>query len=139
MKKNLFLVGDESVEVPAHLRPDTARWFCAVLDDYELEEHHVRLLILAGEAWDRCGEAREQLAKEGLTVDTRQGIKAHPAVRIEADSRAAFAALVKQIGLDDVDELKRGPGRPGGGGCGITWRQLEGLPERRPGKRQRRS
>ena len=49
---------------PAHLEPDTAAWFDCVLADYELERHHVRLLTLAAEAWDRCVEARKRLAKE---------------------------------------------------------------------------
>jgi hypothetical protein len=67
-------------------------------------------------------------------------VKTHPAVAVEKDSRAAFASLVKALGLDDVaDSPPRGVGRPGSGGIGVTWETLHGLPPpAKPGKRQRR-
>ena len=36
-----------------HLRALTRKWFASVVEAFALEEHHVRLLILAGENWDR--------------------------------------------------------------------------------------
>jgi hypothetical protein len=119
------------------LRPETAAWFVSVVGDYMLEPHHVRLLTLAGEAWDRCAEAREQLAREGLTVEGREGVKTHPAVAIERDSRAAFAALVKQLGLDDIEDPRR-PGRPPSKTGILSYERQHGLPEPKPGKRARR-
>jgi hypothetical protein len=41
------------------LRPATRAWFSSVLAEYQLEPHHIRLLTLAAESWDRCCEARE--------------------------------------------------------------------------------
>jgi len=38
-----------------------------VVGDYDLEPHHVRLLTLAAEAWDRGQQAREVLDRDGLT------------------------------------------------------------------------
>jgi phage terminase small subunit len=58
------------------------------------------LLQLAGEAWDRCEQARHELAKDGLTVPTRNGLKAHPCIAIERDSRLAFARLIRELDLD---------------------------------------
>jgi phage terminase small subunit len=74
----------------------------SVLRGWELEEHHRRLLELAAQAWDRAAEARERLAVEGLTVKTteRGGMKTHPLVRVEADSSALFARLVRELDLD---------------------------------------
>jgi len=43
---------------PRHLLAPTRRWFAEVLEQYELEPHHLRLLTLAGESWDRCTQAR---------------------------------------------------------------------------------
>jgi P27 family predicted phage terminase small subunit len=125
---------------PSHLRPATRAWFEAVLAGYVMEEHHVRLLTLAGEAWDRNTEARERLAKDGLTIEGREGMKVHPCVAIERDARAAFARLVAQLGLDDDTQPKRGPGRPGLGGIGVTHEFIHGLPERPTtrGARQRK-
>ena len=69
--------------------------------DFELEEHHRKLLLLACEAFDRCTEARELLARDGLTIPTGAGgQKAHPAVAIERDSRLAFTRVLRELDLD---------------------------------------
>jgi P27 family predicted phage terminase small subunit len=97
-------------KAPNDLAPATKVWFSNVLLDFELEEHDVRLLTLAAQAWDRCQEARSELQKDGLTIESRQGIKPHPAIAIERDSANRFAALIKQLELG-VNEPKR-VGRP---------------------------
>ena len=96
---------------PRHLRPATRRWFSTVVSLYELEEHHVRLLTLAAQAWDRCEQAREALAEHGLTCTDRYGTpKARPEVQIERDSRLAFARLLRELDLD-ADVMPE-PSRP---------------------------
>ena len=99
---------------PSHLAAPTRAWWDEVLKDYELESHHLRLLQLAGECWDRTQQAREILAKDGLTVPTADGgIKAHPAVAIERDARTAFARLVRELDLDCGEPTKEAPRAPG--------------------------
>ena len=96
---------------PKHLRPDTAAWWRSVAGDYALEAHHLRILTLAAEAWDRGVEAREAIAKHGTVyVDRFDQPRARPEVAIERDSRIAFARLVRELtlDLDPPDE----PGRP---------------------------
>ena len=86
---------------PAHLALPTARWWADVVDDYQLEGHHLRLLQAACEAWDRAQQAREILAAEGVTfTDDRGNPRAHPAVQIEKDARTAFARLIRELDLD---------------------------------------
>lgn len=86
---------------PAHLSEPTQAWWLTVIEEYELEGHHLRLLQLAGEAWDRCCQAREALAAEGLTFTDRFGAPhARPEVAIERDSRTAFARLIRELDLD---------------------------------------
>lgn len=86
---------------PAHLAPETRAWFASVCSNYVLEEHHFRLLTLAGEAFDRCAQARQIIAADGLTIPTADGgLKAHPAVGIERDARLAFARLIRELDLD---------------------------------------
>ena len=88
-------------DAPPHLEPETRRWWSDVVSRWELEAHHRMLLTLAGEAWDRCAEARAIIAAEGLTVETRDGgQKLHPAVRVESDCRLAFARLLRELDLD---------------------------------------
>jgi len=86
---------------PQHLRPATRKWFSGVVKSYELEPHHLRLLQLAGESWDRCEEAREALAANGTTfVDRFDCPHARPEVAIERDSKISFARLIRELDLD---------------------------------------
>lgn len=90
-----------SIKAPAHLQRATRAWFLTVLRDYQLEPHHVRLLTLAAEAWDRHEQARAEIACDGLTIPTAHGRKTHPAVAIERDARLAFARLVRELDLSE--------------------------------------
>lgn len=86
---------------PKHLEPATRRWFAAVTAQYQLEEHHLKLLALAGEAWDRCSAARQAIAEHGLTFCDRFGTpRARPEIGIERDNRLAFARLLRELDLD---------------------------------------
>jgi phage terminase small subunit len=100
---------------PRHLSKSARKWFASVLESYELAPHHVRLLTLAAESWDRCVQAREGLVQNGLTFVDRLGSRRpSPEVAIERDSRIAFARLVRELGLDLGDpEAPRSP-RTGG-------------------------
>src|SRR6266545_4567742 len=49
---------DAGPQAPAHLESATAAWWLSVVTTWELDEHHVRLLTLASEAFDRAVAAR---------------------------------------------------------------------------------
>jgi phage terminase small subunit len=68
--------------------------------EIDLEPHRLRLLQLAGEAWDRACEARQAVAKHGLTFEGKDGPRPRPEVAIERDARIAFARLVRDLALD---------------------------------------
>jgi P27 family predicted phage terminase small subunit len=86
---------------PAHLSESARTWWRSCVKDYVLEPHHLCLLQLAAEAWDRCQQARATIDREGPTFrDDRGNVRAHPAVAIERDSRIAFARLVRELDLD---------------------------------------
>ncbi len=88
-------------KAPRHLALTTRRWWEHVTADWSLEQHHIRLLTLAGESWDRDVEAREALKTHGLTFDDRWGQPhSRPEVGIERDSRLAFARLIRELALD---------------------------------------
>jgi len=95
------LVASVPPQPPAHLSASAQQWWQATVDRFELEEHHLRLLQLACEGWDRAQTARELLDREGLTIPGREGgIRPHPAVAIERDARLAVARLVRELDLD---------------------------------------
>jgi P27 family predicted phage terminase small subunit len=99
-----------AVKPPKHLRAATRRWWANVVEGWDLDEHHVRLLTAAGEAWDRAQQAREALAEHGVVFVDRFGQPhARPEVAMERDSRIAFARLLRELALD-VEEP--GDGRP---------------------------
>jgi phage terminase small subunit len=58
---------------PSHLSAFAHQWWVTATESYQLEEHHLRLLQLACEAWDRAQMTREQLQCEGLTLPGREG------------------------------------------------------------------
>jgi hypothetical protein len=72
-------------------------------------------------AEDRVSAISNQIAREGLTIETKHGLKEHPLLKSELGLRAFIArSLVK---LRQSNRL----GRPPSGGVGITWRQLQNL------------
>jgi phage terminase small subunit len=88
-------------KAPKHLRAATRKWFESVVAEFALEQHHVRLLLLAGESWDRGEQAREALATHGITFLDRFGSpRARPEVAVERDCRTGFARLIRELDLD---------------------------------------
>jgi phage terminase small subunit len=86
---------------PRHLSPAARRLFSATLADYQLEPFHIAILTKSLEAFDRAEQARKLVESAGILVESRLGgLVANPAVAIERDSRAAFLAGMKQLGLD---------------------------------------
>jgi len=86
---------------PAYLEPGTRAWWQSVADRWQLEQHHIRLLTLAAESWDRGQQAREQILRDGPTTGTKEGgLRCHPSVKIESDCRLAFARLIRELDLD---------------------------------------
>ena len=106
---------DTQPRAPRHLGKATRVWWRSVGGDYQLEPHHLRLLTLAAEAWDRCEEARKALVTHGMTYEDRFGQpRARPEIAIERDSRVAFARLVRELGLDVHEPAESRPPTIGG-------------------------
>lgn len=97
---------------PDHLSDSAKSWWRSVIEDFALEPHHVRLLTLAAQAWDRAEEARVHLVIFGTTFTDRWGQpKARPEIAIERDSRIAFARLLREMGLESAPaDSPRPPG-----------------------------
>ena len=98
---------------PKYLRKETKEWFEKVLKEYELEDHHIKLLILACECLDRITEARLQIKKDGAYYKDRLKPKPHPALKIEAENKIIFARLLRELCLE-IEPANKEPGRPPG-------------------------
>jgi phage terminase small subunit len=80
--------------------------------DFELGDHHLRLLEAICDSWDRMVEARAVLAREGLTIATAGGTKRHPCCDVERDSRIAFFRGLRELDLDAEAPSERPAWRP---------------------------
>jgi len=86
---------------PAHLSSAAKRWWRSIVEEFDLEPHHVQVLTAAAEAFDRKEEARRILAEEGIVLRNENGARvAHPAVRIEDLAAVRMAGLIRELGLD---------------------------------------
>ena len=76
------MLAKNTPQPPAHLRPETREWFRSVVADWALQSHHVRLLTLAAESWDRLPAGERDLG-EGRHHHrrTRGGREASPGGR----------------------------------------------------------
>jgi hypothetical protein len=87
--------------LPRHLSDDSRKWAQSIIDRYEIQEQHFRILILAGEALDRGESARKVIAKKGATYTDRFGApRNRPEVAIERDSRIAFVRCMRELNLE---------------------------------------
>jgi phage terminase small subunit len=99
------------VSLPGHLKTATKEWISKILNNYELEDHHINLLILAGECWDRIIEARAEVKKEGAYYKDRWGCpKSNPALADERNNRIVFARLLRELNLSEESPDTRPPG-----------------------------
>jgi P27 family predicted phage terminase small subunit len=74
---------------PQHLSSEAADWWRAIVADYDLQSHHLKILEAACDAWDRMSTARELLLAEGITSVSKSGVKAHPAIASAEHGRRA--------------------------------------------------
>jgi phage terminase small subunit len=92
----------DAPKVPGDLSPAAEAWWRYTATTWRLDAHHLGLLELAARAWDRAEEARAEIDAAGAYYVDRFGQpKAHPALRVEIESRRQYAALVRELCLDD--------------------------------------
>jgi hypothetical protein len=106
------------------LGPDGQALWDKIRGPYEItRKADLETLRLVCEARDKLCAIEQQIKRDGLMVMGRNGIREHPLLRAEAQLRGYISRYLQR--LIDPSEPRCGPGRPGGGGIGITWRQLE--------------
>lgn len=85
---------------PTHLSPESRRLWRQTVRVYALEPRHETTLMLALESLDRMREAQAAVRAGGAYVEGRFGMKSHPGLAVERDSRLAFMRAIRELGLD---------------------------------------
>ena len=98
---------------PKFLSTKSKEFFREVINQYALEDHHIKILILACECLDQIETARLMIEKEGSYYINRfDEPRPHPALKEFKDNKLIFTRLLKQLDLDV--EPRREVGRPPG-------------------------
>jgi phage terminase small subunit len=85
---------------PGHLSAEARRLWRATTRTYRLEPRHEAILLVALESFDRMREAQAAVKEAGPYVEGRFGLKSHPGLGVERDSRLAFLRAQRELGLD---------------------------------------
>ena len=117
---NTEKIEDPALEAIRKLREETRNWVKHTMDAIAMGPDEVRILILAGQAFDESQAARQVLEVQGLTyMDRWDCPRPRPEVAIERDGRAAYARLVGMLNLvpplDNPAGLYPPRNYPGGG------------------------
>ena len=109
MTKKIVIQG-KKFTIPNHLETTTKKWFRQVLQEYDLESHHIRLLTLAAEAWDRSVAAQAAIKEYGILYKDKGKPRANPAIKIKEQAEIIFSRLIRELNLDI--ESPKSSGRP---------------------------
>lgn len=95
---------------PAHLSPDSRKFWRWAVREFVLEEHDLKLLRLACENLDAADAARRQLEAEGRTfLDARGKPRNHPCVAQHRDCSIVAARILRELRLSDAAADARPP------------------------------
>ena len=100
-----------------HIRPEAKKKAKLLIEEYEILDSggiiHIRIFA---DAFTQELNAQDIINRDGLSIQDRFGqVRAHPLCSIVRDARSQKMAALKALNLD-LEPLRDGPGRPGGGG-----------------------
>jgi P27 family predicted phage terminase small subunit len=102
-------------EMPTDLGKAGSALWQTITNEYEVADAGGReVLRQACAAKDTIADCVEQIAREGMTLRTAQGFRAHPLIKVEQASRAFLVRCLHRLGLD-LEPVRPGPGRPAKG------------------------
>ncbi len=101
-------------KLTAKLSKSSKRFFNKIVNEYELESHHLQILLQAAECLDLIEESRKMIKKDGAYIlDRFQNLRPHPGLKVLAQEKITFARLLRELNLDvepGTGELGRPPG-----------------------------
>jgi hypothetical protein len=115
-KPPLAIIDAPAAEPPAPPRtlgPAGQDLWSRVMAEFAIDDvGGVELLAQCCEAADRVRTLAECIARDGETIQTKTGLRAHPALRDELSNRAFLVTSLRRLGI--VDERIARMGRPSG-------------------------
>jgi hypothetical protein len=91
-----------------------------IQNEYRIEDPGGQeLLLQCCESADRIGALSERISADGTVIETKNGPRAHPALRDELANRAFICRTLERLGLNL--EAVKPVGRPGG----VAWNKRE--------------
>ncbi len=87
-------------KAPTHLSAEARKFWRDVVAQFEMQPYDLQLLGAACESLDRMREAQKTVAADGPYVDGRFGLRAHPGLAVERDSRIALMRALRELALD---------------------------------------
>lgn len=110
--KRYITVVERRPTAPGRLSPASRAFWRSIVAGYDLESHHLAILEAACDARDRMDQARTAIETDGAYISGRFGMKAHPALAVERDSRTAMLRALRELGLDlEAPAVSRSPTR----------------------------
>ena len=101
----------QKIKFPQHLSVEAKNFYKKVITEYQLEDHHIKILTLACQCLDRIAEAQEVVRKNGsYYTDRWNQCKEHPGMKVERDNKILFARLIRELSLDISAPDSRPPG-----------------------------
>src|SRR5438552_9398880 len=92
------------MRLPRRLSAESRDFYRRITAGWELGEDGLAILLVAAESLDRLREAQALIRRDGLTIKGTRGLKPHPAVGVERESRAAFLQALRQLNLDGAGD-----------------------------------
>jgi hypothetical protein len=90
-----------------------------VMTEYQIHDiGGVELLMQACLAADRADALAEIINRDGETIHTKSGLRAHPCLKDELQNRAFVVRTLERLGLN-IESIKPSVGRPP---SGFGWR-----------------
>src|SRR6516164_4130317 len=91
-----------------------------IQNEYRIEDPGGQeLLLQCCESADRIGALSERISADGTVIETKNGPRAHPALRDELANRAFICRTLERLGLNL--EAVKPVGHPGG----VAWNKRE--------------
>lgn len=94
----------KSLTVPRHLSEEARAFYRKIVTGWDLGDDGLQILLIAAESLDRLRDAQTLIRRDGLTLKGTRGLKPHPAVGVERESRAAFLQALRQLNLDGAGD-----------------------------------